>query len=74
MPSKLYIIVDSGCVSSVRSENPERFEDVEVVVVDYDIQGLDEIHLSEVDQGDGYTLPAAVWRERVMLTKITVEA
>lgn len=54
MKNQLYIIVEGGVIQSVCSNNPKEVENtLEVVVVDYDIEGSSSEELTPIS-GGGY--------------------
>jgi hypothetical protein len=62
LQTKLYIVIEGGCVQSVCSDDPAAFAGVEVVVIDYDTEGADAADITPVCQGDGTSEPAIVGR------------
>jgi hypothetical protein len=56
-PMRIVVCLDGGLVTSVVAAAP-----LDVLVVDYDVEGADEEDLDEIDQGDGTVADAAVSR------------
>lgn len=57
-PLRIYIFVEGGNVQSVATRDGD---DVEYVVVDYDIDGADEADITPVKQSDGSIANAHVY-------------
>lgn len=58
-PMRAVVKIEEGLVQSVVSNVP-----LELLVADYDVQGADKSELTDVNQGDGTTKPAAcqIWK------------
>jgi hypothetical protein len=50
---RLYVTIEGGTVSRVCSDRPAQFDGIEIVVVDYDTDGMEEKELTLVTQKDG---------------------
>jgi hypothetical protein len=57
---RIYVVVEGGFVTDVCSPDPNALNDVEVVIVNYDIDGEDIARLKPISQGDGTTVDAVV--------------
>ena len=55
---KIVVVVDGGCVTDIMSDTPG----VDVVLVDYDTDGVAEDLLVQIPQDDGTTAAASCWK------------
>ena len=49
---QIYLVLEGGLVQGAWSPTPELFADTEVIVLDYDTDGIPMHHLTEVTQDD----------------------
>lgn len=71
-PSKpiVGVILEGGLVQSVVSTAPERVTDLNLVILDYDVEGADADELLHVTQGDGASAQAVGRIEQITLSGI----
>ena len=68
------IILEGGLVQSVVSTAPEHLPDLDLVILDYDVEGADADELLHVPQGDGATAQAVGRIESITQSDIDIEA
>lgn len=75
-PSKpiVGVIIEGGLVQSVVSTAPERVTYLNLVILDYDVEGADADELLHVPQGDGASAQAVGRIEQITLSDIDLEA
>lgn len=69
-PPYLAVVLEGGVVQSVVSDRPEELH-AELMVIDYDSQGMDEQDLSQIPQSDGEM--AQAWVYSPDLDKATID-
>jgi hypothetical protein len=72
MKKQLIIVMQGGFLTSVTSDTPEAFADVEIVAVDYDTECAAEADLTPVIQPDGDAAQAFVGVVEVDRARISV--
>ena len=70
---RLIIVVEGGIVTEVVSERPEALEDIVVVVVDRDVEGMDDSRLGRVTAADGSVQRASITSVNVQRAEFAVE-
>lgn len=61
--TELIIVLEGGLISAIVSNDPEAFKNMKISVIDYDVEGADEI--VEIEQGNGEFAPACLHVEQV---------
>jgi len=68
------IILDGGLVQCVVSALPEQLPNLDLLVIDYDVEGADDGELLQVPQGNGESTPAFGRIERITPSGIDLDA
>ena len=62
---ELIIIMEGGIIQNVLSPDPEELKNLQLTVVDYDAEGVNEDVLSQVQQSDGSWEDAIIFKPAV---------
>ena len=68
------VILEGGLVQCVVSSAPEHLPDMDLIILDYDVEGADADELLHVPQGDGATAQAVGRIEQITLSGIDLGA
>ena len=68
------VIIEGGLVQSVVSTAPEQLSNLDLVILDYDVEGADADELLHVPQGDGASAQVVGRIEQITLSDIDLTA